>query len=74
MIERIQWLINKTFIENLSPSQGVQVSSDFNTEFRTGILEFENLTVYYNMSRIQCTANGISSLVTVLLVQGLSVL
>ena len=75
MIQNIRWLINGTVAINFPPSQ---VIFEFSTEFRIGILTFDNLTFDYNMSRIQCIASFdsqvISSEVTVLLVQGLSVL
>ena len=74
MIESIQWIINGTRIENLPPSEGTILNSTFNTEFEIGILEFNNLTMDYNMSRIRCTTDfGASSIVVMLLVKGLAV-
>ena len=77
-IESIIWFINGTALGNLPPSE-VEVEPIFNPTFRIGLLEFNNLKLEYNMSRIQChatyeTTTVVSSPVTMLLVQGLSVL
>ena len=77
MIESITWTINGTTTGNL-PSSQVQVILLFNPIFGIGILEFINLELLYNMSRIRCHATSdsqtsVSSEVTMLLLQGLSV-
>ncbi len=75
MVIAIQWLINGSFIEDLST---INAMADFN-EIANGIgtLSFSNLILDFNMTTIRCRAEFgpndfmTSSKVTILLVQGL---
>ena len=69
------WLVNGTRLDFLN--LGENVTTRFNEEFNTGRLDFDNLPMTYNGTRIQCIAtfhSGItltSTGATLLLIQGL---
>lgn len=73
IITDIQWLVNGSV-----PDEDLKVEVIFYSELQFGTLQFNNLTLQYNMSRINCIATfdtgvmATSSDVVLLLVQGLS--
>ena len=69
-IDRVQWLVNGSLFEELD--LGLNVTSTFSRDVQVGRLEFSNLPLEYNMTRIQCRVNRIliSNGVTLLLIQG----
>ncbi len=75
-ITSVEWLINGTRLEDLSLTN---VETDFSQVARQGILLFNNLSVEYNNTNIQCRAtlsNGetVDSNNVALLVQGKKIL
>ncbi len=71
-ITSVQWLINETPLEDLSLTN---VETEFSQLSRQGILVFDNISVEYNNTNIQCRAtlsNGetVDSNNVALLVQG----
>ena len=69
------WLVNGTLFDTLD--LGEDVTARFNEEFQIGKLDFDNLPLSYNGTRIQCMAtfssgyNLTSTGATLLLIQGL---
>ncbi len=74
-ITAIQWLINGSFIEDLSTINAMKEFSELANGI--GVLTFSNVTLDFNMTTIQCRAefhpndSMTSSKVTILLFQGL---
>ncbi len=71
-VTSVQWLINGTQLEDLSLTN---VETEFNQQTSQGILLFNNISVEYNNTNIQCRAtldNGetVDSNNLTLLVQG----
>lgn len=74
VITEVLWLVNGTVVEDIPRVGNVRIGTHFGIGI--GLLEFNDLSVYYNNSRIQCVATfddvaKTSVDVTLLLVQGL---
>ena len=70
VIDRVQWLVNGSLFD-----LGPDVTAKFSSDVQTGILNFTNLPLEYNMIMIQCKVTLpderiFISNVTLLLIQG----